>query len=377
MSLYTTPLQFGYFLALLFAVLLWYRGWQEERLSDKFLGFVMFFLGMEIQDYTFGFAGINILWDDLFGFPRNFALAFAPTIYFYLKAQINRDFKFKTKHLLHYLPYFTYFLVNIVFFVQGRKAVEKFYTSEITYWLSWLETLSIWASYVYYFYQSLRIYKEYRSWTETQFSDTESISFVWLRNFIYLIIVGEVFKFGWNITDRLLGDLPYEKDWWWHLLTVLIICYVGIKGFAQYQPLRLAYSSKSLVQQEIIAENEGKPQSTLKENEYESMKPKIENIMQESKLYLEPELSLSDLAMKLKTNSSVLSAAINTNFGKNFNDFVNEYRVEEFKKQVKLPENQNYTLLAVAFDCGFNSKATFNRAFKKFTGQAPKAMKEN
>ena len=97
--------------------------------------------------------------------------------------------------------------------------------------------------------------------------------------------------------------------------------------------------------------------------------------MLQDKLYLEPELSLSDLAVKLKTNTSVLSAAINSNFGKNFNDFVNEYRVEEFKKQIKLPENQHYTLLAVAFDCGFNSKATFNRAFKKFTGQAPKAMK--
>ena len=70
MSIYTTPLQFGYFLALLFAVLLWYRGWQEERLSDKFLGFVMFFLAMEIQDYTFGFAGINILWEKFDGFPR-------------------------------------------------------------------------------------------------------------------------------------------------------------------------------------------------------------------------------------------------------------------------------------------------------------------
>ena len=49
MSLYTTPLQFGYFLALLFAILLWYRGWQEERLSDKFLGVVMFFVAMTLK----------------------------------------------------------------------------------------------------------------------------------------------------------------------------------------------------------------------------------------------------------------------------------------------------------------------------------------
>ncbi len=374
MSLYTTPLQFGYFLSLLFTVLLWYRGWQEERLSDKFLGFVMFFLAMEIQDYTFGFAGINILWEKFDGFPRYFSLAFAPTIYFYLKAQINRDFKFKPLYFLHYVPYFIYFFINIVFFVQGKPAVDAFRSSELSYWLGWLENIAIWVSYIYYFYQSLRIYKEYRSWTETQFSDTETISFVWLRNFIYLIIAGEVFKWAWGMADKLLGDLPFEQDWWWHLLTVLIICYVGIKGYAQHQPLRLTYSSKSVLQNETITQNVAE---SIKENNYEDLKPKIEKIMFQEKLYLEPELSLSDLALKLKTNTSVLSAAINSNFGKNFNDFVNEYRVEEFKKQIKLPENQHYTLLAVAFDCGFNSKATFNRAFKKFTGQAPKAMKES
>jgi AraC-like DNA-binding protein len=370
MSLYTTPLQFGYFLALLFAVLLWYRGWQEERLSDKFLGFVMFFLAMEIQDYTFGFAGINILWEKFDGFPRYFTLAFAPTIYFYLKAQINRDFRFKAIHFLHYVPYCIYFIINLVVFVQGKEAVNTFRSSELAYWLGWLESIAIWTSYIYYFYQSLRIYKEYRSWTEMQFSNTETISFVWLRNFIYLIVAGEVFKWSWGIADKLLGDLPFEQDWWWHLFTVLIICYVAIKGYAQHQPLRLVYSTKHIKQEEI-----GATIAEPKENNFEELRAKIETTMIRDKLYLEPELSLSDLAQKLRTNTSVLSAAINSNFGKNFNDFVNEYRVEEFKKQIKLPQNQNYTLLAVAFDCGFNSKATFNRAFKKFTGESPKAMK--
>lgn len=369
MSLYTTPLQFGYFLALLFAVLLWYRGWQEERLSDKFLGFVMFFLAMEIQDYTFGFSGINILWEKFEGFPRYFTLAFAPTIYFYLKAQINRDFRSKRIYFLHYLPYFTYFLINFCVFVQGKTAINNFRSSEISNWLGWLETIMIWTSYIYYFYQSLRIYKEYRSWTETQFSDTETISFVWLRNFIYLIIAGEVFKWCWFAADYII-DLPFEKDWWWHLFTVVIICYVGIKGYAQHQPLRLTYNSKSVLQEEIKMQNMIETPTDLKEEQL-AMKLKIEKIMLQDKLYLEPELSLSDLALKLKTNTSVLSSAINSNFGKNFNDFVNEYRVEEFKKQIKLSENQHYTLLAIAFDCGFNSKATFNRAFKKITGQAP------
>lgn len=371
MSIYTTPLQFGYFLALLFAVLFWLRGWKEERLSDKLLGFVLFFLAMEIQDYTFGFAGINILWEKFEGFPRYFSLAFAPTIYFYLRAQINRDFRFKPAQYLHYVPYLVYFLVNFIVFIQGKNAVDTFRASAISNWLGWLETVAIWSSYVYYFYKSLRIYKDYRRWAETQFSDIESISFVWLRNFIYLIIAGEVFKLSWSIADKALGDLPFEQDWWWHLLTVAIICYVGIKGYSQTQPNKINYEAgKGGVE---IAPDEMKNNSRAKDNL--ELKNKLEQIMEQQKVFLEPGLTLSELATKLKTNTSALSATINMFFGKNFNDYINQYRVEEFKSQINRPENQNYTLLAVAFDCGFNSKATFNRAFRKITGKSPKDLK--
>jgi YesN/AraC family two-component response regulator len=96
--------------------------------------------------------------------------------------------------------------------------------------------------------------------------------------------------------------------------------------------------------------------------------------MEEQKIYLEPQLSLKDMANQLRSNPSVISAAINQNFGKNFNDFVNEYRVKEFQTRQLLPENKNFTLLAIALDCGFNSKSTFNRSFKKITGKAPREV---
>jgi AraC-like DNA-binding protein len=209
-------------------------------------------------------------------------------------------------------------------------------------------------------------YKEYRNWTETQFSDTEAISFIWLRNFIYLIIAGELFKFCWFVIDNIF-DLSFEEDWWWHLLTVFIICYIGIKGYSQPQATKLIFTGKTPAVEFVDFENEDQKTSNLiTENSFSDWKPKIEKIMKEDKVFLEPELSLTDMAQKLKTNTSVLSAAINQNFNKNFNDFINEFRIEEFKKQVELPENKHFTKLGVAFDCGFNSKATFNRALKKF-----------
>jgi AraC-like DNA-binding protein len=359
MSIYTTPLQFAYFLGLLFSVLLLIRGFKEERLSDKLLAAVLFLLTMEIQDYTFGFAGINVLWEELNGFPRHFSLAFPATVYFYLKAQINREFKFQTKDLLYYLPYAIYFVINILVFSQGKNFVNNWQSHSNIQWLSWLETLALWAMYVYFFYLSLKIYKEYRNWAETQFSDTETISFGWIRNFIYLIITGEVFKTAWNLADYII-DMPFEKDWWWHLYTVAIICYVGIRGYTQAQPKFLHFTSNNL---------EVKPEPKVEESGqkvFNELIPKIESLFHKEKVFLEPELTLSELAIKLKTNTSLLSAAINQGFGKNFNDFVNEFRIREFEIQITNPENKNYTKLAIALDCGFNSKATFNRALKKF-----------
>jgi AraC-like DNA-binding protein len=148
-----------------------------------------------------------------------------------------------------------------------------------------------------------------------------------------------------------------------------MIIYVGIMGYSQIQPKKLIFNENIVIEDSNSEIIKIEAQADLSE-----WKPKIEKLFIEDKIFLEPELSLSDLAQKLKTNTSILSAAINQNFNKNFNDFVNEFRVEEFRNQIKMPQNKHLTLLAVAFDCGFNSKATFNRAVKKATGLSPKEV---
>ena len=94
--------------------------------------------------------------------------------------------------------------------------------------------------------------------------------------------------------------------------------------------------------------------------------------MRKEKPYLDPELTLRDLARILGMNTTHLSQTINKGFGKNFNDFINEYRIEMVKKKLLSGERSNATLLELAFESGFNSKATFNRSFKKFTGKSPR-----
>lgn len=371
MSLYTTPLQFGYILALAMAILLWVRGWREERLSDTMLGWVMFLLSQEIQDYTFGFAGINFLWNEMNGFPRGVALLFGPAVYFYLKSQVNRQFKFAKQHLIHLIPWATFFIFGLTVFVQGKYAIQTYQESSLNHYVGYLHFAIMVSSFAYYYYQSIVLYKSYRKWAVSQFSDVEVISFTWFRNLIYFMIAGLVFKVTMNVIDYVY-DLPFYQDWWWNLGTVIIIFYVGIWGYSQPQPTQINFVKKEeLPTEEFPSETEGDTQPIFTD-EHELLKRKIQEAMMEQRAYLDANLTLNELAKHLKTNSSALSSIINQHFGKNFNDFVNEYRVEAFKENVTKVGNQNYTLLAVALDCGFNSKATFNRAFKKFTGTSPR-----
>ncbi|MBK8851822.1 MAG: helix-turn-helix transcriptional regulator [Saprospiraceae bacterium] len=372
MSIFTTPLQFGYFTALLYAVLFWIRGYREERLPDTLMGFIMFFLGMEIQDYTFGFAGINVLWEELNGFPRYFHIAFAPTIFFYLKALTNRDFKLDKKLVWHYLPYAIYFFSNLAVFLMGSEVVNKVEKFRYAYNINGLEYIAIWISYGIYFYLSLKLYKGYRTWLVNFYSETESIGLIWVRNFIYLIIAGEVFRLIWHLIDLMLGDLPFEQDWWWHLFTVGIIVYVAIRAYYQHAEIRLQYHPQDESTLPVDPINSQNPSNPSVNPEWTILKSQILVLFEQDKIFLDPNLSLGDLALRLKTNTSVLSAAINQSFYKNFNDFVNQYRIDEFLRNIKDPQNSHLTLLAVALDSGFNSKSTFNRAFKKMMGTSPR-----
>ena len=98
---------------------------------------------------------------------------------------------------------------------------------------------------------------------------------------------------------------------------------------------------------------------------------KLLDYMSTRKPYLEPKLSLGHLADELDISANHLSQVINQYEGKNFFDFVNTYRVDEFKQRIAQPANSSYSILAIALDSGFNSKSSFNQVFKKVTGKTP------
>jgi AraC-like DNA-binding protein len=370
LSYYSTPLWFGFIQAWIYAFLLWNRARQNNRLSDFLLGLVLVGMAFNIWEYMLGFSGIEILWKQLNFFPRTFGLAFAPLCYFYFKSQVDKDFRFSRRDIVHFLPFIINTFYHVSVFAKGQEFVayfEKNYHDALG--IGYLELFANITLTAYYIIRVFKMYRQYRVWIKTQFSDIESVSFKWFRNLLIVLVL------DWAISLIKLVvisnfKLDFYQDWWDNLVGVVLIYYVSITGYAQAQP------NTGLVFKEEEHKVENNLKEKFNESELETWKTKILKLMQEEKLYLQPELNLSDIANRLKTNISVLSGVVNNAFGKNFNDFVNEYRVKEFQERIQLPENKNITLLGIAFDCGFNSKATFNRSFKKFTGKAPKEFLE-
>jgi AraC-like DNA-binding protein len=111
--------------------------------------------------------------------------------------------------------------------------------------------------------------------------------------------------------------------------------------------------------------------SGLKEERADEIKQQLKELMDEKRLFLDENISLPQLADLINIHPNYLSQVINERYQKNFYDFINSYRVAEFKRIVAIEKNRNKTFYALALDCGFNSKASFNNSFKKLTGITP------
>jgi AraC-like DNA-binding protein len=98
--------------------------------------------------------------------------------------------------------------------------------------------------------------------------------------------------------------------------------------------------------------------------------------MQDEKPYLNAELTIQDLSSALNISKHHLTQVLNHSIGKNFFNFINEYRIEAVKKKIEDKKFAHLTLLAIAYDCGFNSKSSFNNIFKQYTGLTPSEYKK-
>ncbi len=106
------------------------------------------------------------------------------------------------------------------------------------------------------------------------------------------------------------------------------------------------------------------PQKRLPQDQISALEKELKYVIEEEKIFLKPDLTLRDLSERLDISTHNISWYINTVLDSNFYDYVNHHRVKEFLRKVENNEHHDHTILAISIDVGFNSKSTFNKAFK-------------
>ncbi len=172
--------------------------------------------------------------------------------------------------------------------------------------------------------------------------------------------------------------------WFFNLnLLVAILLFGGFCGFAfqipelmmeDYDPIFVILSALVIVEMyylwrfpEILSEAPAPSAPIALE-----LKEELEKLMIEEQAFKNPELSKAELSQLLDTKPHVLSKMINDYYGKNFRDYINSYRIMAFIKLAEEGQLERFTFLALAHEVGFNSKSTFNLAFKKYTNESPR-----
>lgn len=342
------------------------RGVKRKTKADLWLALLLLVLSASLITPFIGFANVYDLNQWLTYFPFSIAYSYGVCVWFYTQNLTDSKYRLSRNSLLLFIPAVVYLIFRFFLFAQSLEWKDRFgenYGGAFAAVIFVTET--IWN--VIFLVLSIRHYQKYRAWLDQNFSDTEKLKFDWLRNFLYfftaILLLGALFDF----TNSFLFKLSYIQYFYFEIVLALATYYLAVAGYLRSKTIELNFSEKTDEPSE-----ERRP--LLADPELERLKQKLIKVMDEERPFLEPSLTLTDLTRAMGVNATVLSYVINKGFAKNFNDLINQYRIEEVKS--KLAAEDDSTLLAIAFDAGFNSKATFNRAFKKFTGLAPKEFQD-
>ncbi|RSK29548.1 helix-turn-helix domain-containing protein [Hymenobacter metallilatus] len=417
------------------AAVLWARRRREDAAADGWLALLLLLFASRLAQWMLGFAGWYDSHDArstfMFYWPFSNWLAVGPVLYFYFRSITNHEFRLEPRDWRHFAPALAVVAWHGVVFaydigwwhgLQGRPLPAHFGTKgPLAAWADYqpigllADTLG-YLSVLVYAVHTLRAYRAYARYLNDNFSDTEQLRFRWLRNVLVAVVVGTSVTLVFGLINIFVAPLNYVQNWYDYLFTGLLIYYLSISGLltgyrlaalrfqpapapatfgpATFAPDITAHPLQVVVGQATALEagtadapvpppvatdlhTDALPVETLADpvlepdGEVVRWTTRLLAHMHTARPYLEPELTLGELAAQLRTNTSWLSKVINTGCGQNFNDFINEYRVREAERRLRDPQFRHYTLLAVALEAGFNSKSTFNRVFKKLRGQTP------
>lgn len=347
----------GVFIACFSSLLI--LGKRKKIMADYVLAVWFLMIGIHLILFMLFFSGSYVKYPYFLGFEVIFPFIHGPMLYVYVLCVTGRNPGVKTA-LLHGIPVLMICILLSQFLMMspwdrlasyqngnnGYKSLSKV--------IKYLMILSG----IVYVVLSLLAVRKYTKGISSQYSNTEKINLNWL----YYLIAGIAFIWIAVIirNDILIFSIV--------VLFIVVAAYFGISRVGILDlPVSIDMTEDKEQDHEMVKYQKNSPGDEAIQSIYEKLVYKMEH----EKLYKDPELNLNNIAKVLEVHPNVLSQVINSMEQKNFYDYINRQRIEEFKRTVVLQENQKYTILSLAFECGFNSKTSFNRNFKKYMNCSP------
>lgn len=299
-----------------------------------------------------------------------FIFLHSPLLWLYIKSLTTQNFRFLPVYLLHFLPFLAIlfrFATSVYILPADDRIVndstgaflnEPFYPFVMASILLYTQGYFIWC---------LLMIKSFRRKLYSFFSRTEQIDLKWLRFFLTASVIAYASISLIYISNFFLNFLPYSTmQPVGYSFSAIFILVLGFYGLRQTN----VFAAGNLPLNLDIASQTTRIELPLEKGEEQFVK-RLLKLMAEVKPHLNPDLTLATLAAEMNSTPEYLSGILNNRLKRNFFDFVNYYRVEEFKTRCRDPKNKSLSILGIAMDSGFNSKATFNRVFRNMVNLTP------
>jgi AraC-like DNA-binding protein len=344
----------GIGIALFIEVLL--IGKENKSGSDKILTIWMFAILVHLFLFYLNFTGDVYRFPFLLGMEHPLPLLHGVFLYLYVGSLTRQLPDNRWTLALHFVPISLMYAYLAPFFLLPAEQKMDVYRNHGAGYEVFilLKSYAIMCSGLFYVGWSVFLLVKHAKNIRDQFSDVEKINLRWLQ--VLTVGMGGI----WFLVILFSND---------RLIYAGVVVFVFLIGFFGIRQTNIF--SRERVVPDDGDKREKYQKSGLSEEAAGELHAQLKRLMEEEGLYKNSELSINELASRLGVHPNHLSQVINQHEKKNFYDFVNTYRVEELKRLIALQKNRQFTLLSLAHDCGFSSKTSFNRCFKKATGLTP------
>ena len=296
-----------------------------------------------------------------------------PLLYLYVVSVIYSDFNFQKKHLWHLIP----FLIDIILFIPRFYSVDFESKNEFLE-QSKNQVFEIQFSYILihiqiavYLTLSLKEINKYKKLLLENYSNANLFNYKWLFQFVLLFGIEAFIASLKNLFLFLEIELAFNITYSLTAISALIfMCWIVIKALQNPDLFRGINSNLQLVKSIIAHNAKDNDQVISKQDDIQEIVA-LKKHMLENKPYLNANLSVEELANQMNIPSKDLSILINHNLNQHFFDFINGYRIRESMNMLKKSTRKELTILEILYKVGFNSKSSFNTAFKKQASITP------